>query len=125
MTPMWKMVTIAGAGVLATAGAGALALSAMGYEGLGRMGRADANGDGKVTRAEWIAAANTRFAALDTNRDGTLVAAELPRRGPRHGRGGHRGHHGGGGERGFAPPPAAPAPGAQPVPAPPALGNAQ
>jgi hypothetical protein len=42
--------------------------------GMGRM--ADANKDGTVTKAEFVAAALTRFDAGDTNRDGSLTPAE-------------------------------------------------
>ena len=42
--------------------------------------RADANGDGVVTRAEAAAAADARFTALDRNRDGKLSADEMPGR---------------------------------------------
>lgn len=37
---------------------------------------ADANGDGLVSRAEFIAARNARFDVLDANRDGFLVRDE-------------------------------------------------
>jgi hypothetical protein len=42
----------------------------------GLLMRADANGDGTVTRAEALAAADTRFDRLDTDRDGTLTPEE-------------------------------------------------
>lgn len=41
------------------------------------MMRADANGDGVVTRAEAIAEADQRFAMMDTNRDGQFSADEM------------------------------------------------
>lgn len=44
------------------------------HGGMGRM--ADANKDGTVTRAEFVAAALTRFDAGDSNRDGSLTPAE-------------------------------------------------
>lgn len=90
MKTMWKVAAAALGGTVATMAAGGIAFAAM-PDGLGRMGRADANGDGKVTRAEFLEAAGARFARLDANDDGALVAAELPRRkdgrGSRHGRG--------------------------------------
>lgn len=42
----------------------------------GGMMRADANGDGIVTRAEGIAQAQARFDAMDTNHDGTVTPDE-------------------------------------------------
>lgn len=42
----------------------------------GGMMRADANGDGTVTRAEVIAQAQARFDAMDTNHDGTVTPEE-------------------------------------------------
>ena len=41
-----------------------------------RAGAADANGDGILTRAEMIAAADARFARLDADRDGRLTTEE-------------------------------------------------
>ncbi|GAA0666256.1 hypothetical protein GCM10009102_15180 [Sphingomonas insulae] len=38
--------------------------------------RADANHDGTITRAEMIADAETRFAAMDADKDGKVTAAE-------------------------------------------------
>ena len=40
--------------------------------------RMDANGDGFVSRDEYLAAAKTRFAKLDKNGDGFIDAGELP-----------------------------------------------
>ena len=42
----------------------------------GGMMRADANGDGTVTRAEMIAEAEARFAAMDTDKDGKVTPEE-------------------------------------------------
>jgi len=77
---------------------------------------ADANFDRRITRDEAAKAAKTRFALLDSNKDGLLTLAELPmtpvQRGLRAGgdadrgskmtgrRGGGRGGPGGGGRRG-------------------------
>lgn len=44
------------------------------------MMRADANGDGVITRAEFDADNATRFARIDANHDGKLDASELPQR---------------------------------------------
>ena len=41
------------------------------------MMRADANGDGTVTRAEALAEAGMRFDRMDANRDGKIDQAEL------------------------------------------------
>ncbi|WP_199743096.1 hypothetical protein [Sphingomonas ginsenosidivorax] len=41
------------------------------------MMRADANGDGIVTRAEALAEAGVRFDRMDANRDGKIDQAEL------------------------------------------------
>ena len=38
--------------------------------------RADANGDGTITRAEVVAQAQARFDAMDTNHDGTVTPEE-------------------------------------------------
>lgn len=66
-------------------------------EGAGRYGyidtpepvsAADADLSGTITRAEFLAAAGRRFDLLDANRDGSIVARELPRlkANPRRGR---------------------------------------
>ena len=56
---------------------------------------ADTNRDGAVSRAEFNAGVQARFARLDTNRDGSLTREEMragrPDRGP-----GHEGRRGGG-----------------------------
>lgn len=54
----------------------------------------DANGDGKVTRAEAEASAKARFDQLDANKDGKLTGDELPGKG----RWGKRGAKDGGGK---------------------------
>lgn len=43
----------------------------------GMLMRADANGDGIITHAEWLAAAATRFERMDANKDGKLSGDEL------------------------------------------------
>ena len=65
--------------------------------------RADANGDGVVTRAEFLADAAARFDRMDANRDGRLTREEMPMRDDRRGRFGRRG----GGDAPMAPPPGA------------------
>jgi len=78
-------------GVVVTVAAGGIAFASMDHSmRMGPFARADANGDGVVTRAEWIAAANARFDKFDTNHDGKLVVGEIPPApsrdfGPRHG----------------------------------------
>ncbi len=57
--------------------------------GAGMMRMADANGDGIVTRAEYMAAVDARFDRMDRNHDGVLSPDEMPARGGwRGGRGG-------------------------------------
>ncbi|CAN5667815.1 hypothetical protein BH10PSE14_BH10PSE14_37510 [soil metagenome] len=46
----------------------------------GGMARADGDGDGRVSRAEFIARADERFAGLDKNGDGQLSPDEMPQR---------------------------------------------
>ncbi|WP_447726348.1 hypothetical protein [Sphingomonas koreensis] len=45
--------------------------------------KADANGDGVITRAEFDAHNAARFAAMDANKDGKIDTSELPQRGRR------------------------------------------
>lgn len=53
----------------------------------GRMGaavaRMDADGDGRVSRAEFLAASQKRFERMDANGDGVLDASEMMPRGGR------------------------------------------
>ncbi|MET0245343.1 MAG: hypothetical protein ABW182_01220 [Sphingomonas sp.] len=42
----------------------------------GMLMRADSNGDGVITREEFIAASDARFARMDVEKDGKLTAAE-------------------------------------------------
>ena len=58
-----------------------------GGRGAGMM-RADADGDGIVTRAEALAEAGMRFDRIDANRDGKLDQAEMAAMPMRRGRGG-------------------------------------
>ncbi|MCW3837753.1 hypothetical protein ACFQ1E_17040 [Sphingomonas canadensis] len=108
-----------GGAVLASGLGAGIAYAGMNSE-LGPFGRADVDGNGQLTKTEWVKAAGDRFDRLDVNKDGKLVWSELPRR-MRHGDG-HGFRHGpdgpGGPGRGFeardpddrpAPPPAQPA----------------
>lgn len=45
--------------------------------------RADANGDGVITRAEFDAEAAARFDRMDANKDGKIDKSEMPQRGRR------------------------------------------
>ncbi|WHU03478.1 MULTISPECIES: hypothetical protein [unclassified Sphingomonas] len=87
-----QLVAATLAGVLVTVAAGGIAMASMGRGPMGPFARADANGDGVVTRAEWVAAANARFDTFDTNHDGKLVIGEIPPAPRGHGR--HHGPHG-------------------------------
>lgn len=51
--------------------------TALARPGNGPMARLDTNHDGKVSRQEWLAAAQRRFDAMDTNHDGVLDRQEL------------------------------------------------
>lgn len=113
-----KLVAAAAAGVLVTLAAGGAAMAARDH-GLGPLGHVDADNDGKVTRAEWLAAANARFASIDRNGDGTLIVGELPppRLGPGPGPRGPRHHRDDWDDRGPDAPPPAVAPLTDQVPA--------
>jgi hypothetical protein len=52
------------------------------------LAKADANGDGAVTKAEFLADIDARFAKLDVNKDGKISKEERP--GGGEGRGGRR-----------------------------------
>ncbi len=55
----------------------AVAAPANAHRGLHMFRQADADKDGKVTRAEFDAARNARFAGIDANKDGALEVSEL------------------------------------------------
>ena len=87
-----KKITIALACLIALGG-GSVALAHGGFGPGKHFEKIDANGDGKVTKAEHTKAAEERFARMDANKDGVLTEDELPGRG--HGRGrGHCDHEG-------------------------------
>ena len=71
---MRKLLLAAALGTSLLTGA-AIAQDRMG--GGGMMQRADTNGDGSISRAEFIAQSDQRFARLDKNGDGKLTADEL------------------------------------------------
>lgn len=90
MNQFLKLGIAALAGIAATLAVGSVARSHM-DKGLGHFAGADADGNGEITRAEWVNAANASFDKLDTNKDGKLIVGEIPRE-PRGGPGRH-GHH--------------------------------
>jgi len=47
----------------------------------GHMAKADTDGDGAVSKAEFLAVAEQRFASMDKNGDGKLTPDERPKRG--------------------------------------------
>jgi len=51
--------------------------AAPGGRGAGMMMRADTNGDGKISRAEYTAMSEQRFARMDKNGDGAITADEV------------------------------------------------
>ena len=65
--------------LLAAGGIGltAAAAPAAAHRGLQMFNRADTDKDGKITKAEFDAARNARFAGIDANGDGTLEISEL------------------------------------------------
>ena len=100
---MLKPVLLGFAAFLATGGGIAIAQD-MGPPPGGRaMIRADANGDGVITREEFVAQATQRFDRMDVNHDGKVDQAEMQQVGERM-----RNMRGMGGD--MPPPPAPPAP---------------
>ena len=61
----------------AAVGLAAVAAPANAHRGLRMFHQADADRDGEVTRAEFDAARNARFAGIDANKDGVLEVSEL------------------------------------------------
>jgi|CXWL01.1.fsa_nt_gi Ca2+-binding EF-hand superfamily protein len=76
-----------------------------GERGMNHMSRADANGDGAISREEFLAHPTQMFARLDTNSDGVISTEEQTQMRARHEargeeRHGGRGHEGGEGHHG-------------------------
>jgi hypothetical protein len=84
MKTLFLAATVAGAMLAGGAGAQTPPQQMERGGGMGMM-RADTDGDGRISRAEAAAAADTRFARMDANGDGKLTPEEM---GPRGGRGG-------------------------------------
>ena len=73
---MRKSLVIATVAILTTAGA---AHAQMGGRLADMFTGADSNHDGRISRAEFLAARNARFGELDRNRDGVITAVDFPR----------------------------------------------
>lgn len=69
-------LVLAASGFLATSALAQTAAPPAPPPGGGGWMRADTNGDGVVTRAEVVAEAEARFAAMDTNKDGKVTPEE-------------------------------------------------
>jgi hypothetical protein len=78
---MHRLLIAASLVALSACSAGAQSPPAPGRGGM--MAGADANHDGRVTRAEFIASRGGRCARMDANRDGALDASERPQWGRR------------------------------------------
>ena len=76
---MQKLLIVAAALIAASCGT-ATAQNASGQGGgeHNMMAQADTNHDGKISRAEFLAARDARFAQMDANHDGSLQASERP-----------------------------------------------
>lgn len=72
-----KFLATAAAGIAVATLAAAPALAQQGPGGGSRFDRADANKDGKLTRAEFDAARDKLFAAMDRNKDGFVDRTEV------------------------------------------------
>lgn len=98
-----RKILMAAAGFAALAGAAGIALAQNQSSGAApeqhRGGRhffqADANNDGTVTRQEFDAGRDARFAQMDANNDGQLARDEMGGMRGDRGRGGRGGHGGG------------------------------
>lgn len=73
---MRKSLVIAAAAILTTTSA---AQAQMGGRRGDMFTGADSNRDGRIGRAEFLAARNARFGELDRNRDSVISAADFPR----------------------------------------------
>lgn len=87
---MFKFIIATALGAVAIGGASYAAQQVM-QPGEPRPMRGDTNGDGVVTRAEFLADAGQRFDRMDANKDGKIDAAE---RQAMRGKMGHRGERG-------------------------------
>ncbi len=78
---MLKPILIGVAAAIASAAGTAIAQQLPPPPGpAGPMARVDRDGDGIITRQEWLAQAGERFDRMDTNGNGRLEAGEMPRR---------------------------------------------
>ncbi len=88
-----RTILIAATGVALLAGAAWAQEHHHHGRGVEHLFQADADNDGAVTRAEFDAARNARFARMDDDDDGRLEHGEHARGEHRRGRGGHGEHH--------------------------------
>ena len=72
-----KRTLILGGLAALTLGAGGVALAQQAPQDPPRQARGDKDGDGKVSKAEFVDGRTARLSALDTNRDGTVTAEEM------------------------------------------------
>ena len=79
---MQKLLIVAAALIAASCGAATAQNSGGANAGQGgghnMMAQADTNHDGKISRAEFLAARDARFTQMDANHDGSLQASERP-----------------------------------------------
>jgi hypothetical protein len=73
---MRKSLFVAATAIFTVAGA---AHAQMGGRLADMFAGADSDHDGRISRAEFVAARNARFVELDRNRDGVISAADFPR----------------------------------------------
>jgi hypothetical protein len=73
---MRKSILAAGVAALAVLTAGAALAQSAPQAGQHRAARGDADGDGRISRAEFVDARVARLTAIDANRDGSISAEE-------------------------------------------------